>query len=138
MLKKVDKVEMSEAEVVDYLKIDGSFSQSTLTVVERKLAAATARANGIKLTSQQLQAAVDTFRKMKGLEKASATQEWLKNNNISVEALEQYIEENVLKSKLKDLLEKKTNKSKYLKSCEVGGIVREQIYTEWLHCALAS
>ncbi|MBW2091661.1 MAG: hypothetical protein JRI34_06000 [Deltaproteobacteria bacterium] len=135
--KKEREIEVAVAEVVDFLRINGQFGPALRQVVERKLAAEAARKNGARVTTKQLQKAFDTFRHINGLTKASDTEAWLNSMGISLEALEDYLETNLLVSKLKDQLYKKTGSSKkYLSSPEVKDTVRELAYQDWLAKAL--
>ncbi len=131
--KKEQEIEVAVAEVVDFLKINGQFGPALRQVVERKVAAQAARKNGIKVTTKQLQKAFDTFRHINGLTKASDTKAWLKAAGISLEAIEEYLETNLLISKLKDQIYKKAGSSKkYLSSSAVKDTVRELAYQDWL------
>ncbi len=123
---------VSVAEVVDYMRFTGQFLTGLREVVERKMAVATAGRKGLKITTQELQKAADAFRVVNGLNKASATEKWLSSRGITVEALEEYLQTNLLISKLKDDLEKKTAKTKYLNSPVVKETVREMIFQDWL------
>ena len=132
MAKKQQEMNVSVAEVVDYMRFTGQFLKGLHDVVERKLAIATARRKGLKVTPKELQKAADAFRVANGLNKASLTEKWMSSRGITVEALEDYLETNLLISMLKDDLEKKAAKTKYLKSNVVKETVREMIYRDWL------
>jgi hypothetical protein len=132
MAKKGVEIEVAVAEVVDYLRMTGRFSRALREVVARKVAVAAARKMKLRVTTAQLQKASDTFRMMHNLNKASDTNLWLKANGLTVEALEDYLEANLLINKLKDTLEKKTAKSKYLSSPIIQESIREMIYKDWL------
>ena len=132
MAKKGVEIEVAVAEVVDYLRMTGRFSRALREVVARKVAVAAARKMKLRVTTAQLQKASDTFRMMHNLNKASDTNRWLKANGLTVEALEDYLEANLLINKLKDALEKKTAKSKYLSSPIIKESIREMIYKDWL------
>jgi hypothetical protein len=79
-----------------------------------------------------LQRAADAFRTVKDLGKASDTQRWLNSAGISVEALEEFLETNILISKFKDRLEKKANKSKYCAHPGIQESIRDMAYQDWL------
>ncbi len=132
MAKKDVEIEVAVAEVVDYLRITGRFSRALAEVIERKVALAAAKKIGLKITTAQLKKASHTFRKMHNLSKASDTNQWLKANGMTVETLEDYLETNLLINKLKDQLEKKTAKKKYLSSPIIQESHREMIYKDWL------
>jgi hypothetical protein len=132
MAKETKELEISVAEVVDYLRITGRFTPALREVVERKITAEAAKKKGLKVTTQKLQKASDTFRAIHGLHKSSDTKRWLKSNGISEEILEEHLETNLLISMFKDQLEKKTSKTKYLSSQAIKESLRQSIYQDWL------
>jgi len=136
MAKKRNEIEVTVAEVVDYLRITGQFAPALREVVERKVTAEAARKSGIKITTAELQKAADAFRVVNDLSKASDTARWLRSTGLSVEALENYLEINILISKFKDTLEKKTSKTKYLSTAGIKESIRDMIYQEWLNSQL--
>jgi hypothetical protein len=136
MANKKQEVELAVAEVVDYLRITGQFAPALKAVVERKVTADAARKSGIKISTKQLQSAADTFRAMNGLAKASDTEKWLRQNGLTVEALEDYLETNILLNGFKSKLEKKAGAAKYMKAPIIKESVRELIYKDWLASAL--
>jgi len=136
MAKKGNEIEVTVAEVVDYLRITGQFAPALREVVERKVTAEAARKSGIKITTAELQKAADAFRVVNDLSKASDTAHWLRSTGLSVETLENYLEINILISKFKDSLEKKTSKTKYLSMAGIKESIRDMIYQEWLNSQL--
>jgi hypothetical protein len=136
MAKKKQELEVAIAEVVDYLRLTGKFAPALRDVVERKIAADAARKSGIKISTKQLQSAADTFRAINGLVKASDTEKWLKENGIAIEALEEYLETNLLINAFKNNLEKKANAAKYIKAPIIKESLRELIYRDWLSTEL--
>jgi len=131
-MAKAKEMEITVAEIVDYLKITGKFSPALQEVIERKIAAEEAKKMGIKVTGPQLQKAADVFRTVSNLSKASDTNRWMKSIGISADILEEYLETNILINKLKDALDKKTGKKKYQASAEIKESIREMIYKEFL------
>ena len=136
MAKKNAEVEVAVDEVVQYLRLTGEFIPALQAIRCRKLAALAAKKAGLKVTAGQLQKAADAWRVANGLIKASDTEAWLAANDLSVEALEAHLETNLLIEKLKDHLDKKTSKKKYLASKEIKEAVREMIYEDWLAKAM--
>ena len=133
--KGTKDLEISVAEVVDYLKIRGEFSPALAAVVRRKVAAEGARAAGLRATTAELQKAADAFRVVNDLHKAADTAQWLAANGLTLEALEDYLETNILISKLKDKLAKSAPK-KITGSAVVQECVRDAAYQQWLTEAL--
>ena len=136
MAKKINEIEVTVAEVVDYMRITNRFAPSLREVVERKIAVEEAKTRGLKVSTKELQKAADTFRLINDLSTASDTKAWLKSNGIALESLEKYLETNLMIYKLKDKLEKETNKSKFLSTQEVKEVIRDLIYEEWLRSRL--
>ena len=136
MAKKRNEIEVTVAEVVDYLRITGQFTPVLREVVERKVTAEAARKSGKKVTTAELQRAADAFRVVKDLSKASDTARWLRSAGISVETLEEYLETNILISKFKDTLERKTSKAKYISTPGIQESIRDMIYQDWLKSQL--
>ena len=136
MAKKNNEIEVAVTEVVDYMRVTGKFAPELSEVVQRKITVEAAKKSGIKASSKELQKVADSFRVVNDLNKASDTNKWLKSSGISLEYLEQYLETNLLISKFKDKLEKKTSKSKYQSSEGVKESIRDMIYQDWLESAL--
>jgi len=136
MAKKVNEIEVTVAEVVDYMRISDKFSPVLREVIVRKVTAEAAKKSGIKVTDTQLQSAADTFRAANGLNKARYSDRWLRCAGISLETLEGFLETNLLISKFKDKLEKKASKNKYLSTQGIKESVREMIYQDWLDSQL--
>ena len=132
---KKSEIQVSVKEVVDYLRIEGDFAPGLAKVVERKMAAQAARDAGIRVTARELQRAADGFRALRDLNKASVTAKWMKANGIEVEALEDYLETNILLAKFKDKLAKAAPKN-LVNSKAVKELVRALAYQEWLATAM--
>jgi hypothetical protein len=135
-MAKGKEIEVSVAEVVDYLKLNGGFSPALGEVVGRKVTAEAAKKSKIRVTTGELQKAADVFRIEMGLLKAKDTEKWLKSSGISVEAFEEYLETNLLIQKFKNSLEKKASKKKYASSVAIKDAMREMIYDDWLKGAM--
>ena len=130
------EIEISVAEVVDHMKLTGAFAPALTQVVQREYTAEAARKHGIKVTTGELQKAADVFRIDQGLFKASDTEAWLASQGITTEALEDWLETNILVYKFKNHLERKTNLKKHLSSSTVKATVRELAYQDWLKKAM--
>ena len=134
--KKDNDIEVAVAEVVDYMKLTGSFAPALRNVVQRKVTADAARKSKIKVTGAELQKAADAFRLANGLNKAKDTERWLRANGITLDALEEYLETNLLINKFKNQLQKKASKTKYLKTEGIQESIREMAYQDWLANAM--
>lgn len=127
-----DVHEVGVEEVVDYLRLTGQFKPALHEVITRKVAARIASEKGIKVTAKELQKAADAFRVTEGLHKVGDTNRWLKANGITLEALEEHLEANILVSKLKDVIEKDVPQSKVLTSEPVRTVVREAAFHDFI------
>lgn len=136
MARKPKELEVEVAEVVDYMKITGQFEPALREVVVRKIVAEKARKSGLKVTNQKLQKAADVFRISLGLTSAAQTTTWLEANGIALEALEAYLETNLLISALKDNLLKKAAKKPLYNSKRLREAARELVYQRWLKKAI--
>jgi len=127
-----NELEVSVAEVVEYLRISHEFSPVLKKVIDRKVTVSQAKKLGITVEDVELQRAADVFRVTHQLQKASDAEQWLRENRISDDSLEQYLEDNLMIDKFKHHLNKTTVKDKYLSSPEVTGQITEMIYQDWL------
>lgn len=125
-------IEIGVAEVVDYLRLSGQFAEALNEVVKRKIAVKAAKDNGIEIGEDELQRAADAFRIANGMNKASETEEWLASHGISLEALESFLETNLLVSKMKDKLVDDTDKEEYLASEAIQESIRNMVYGDWM------
>ena len=119
-------------EVLDYMRMTGTFAQVLDEVVKRGMTAQAAKNHGICVSAKELQKAADDFRVGRGLHKASSTKSWLQSNGLSLESFEEYLETNLLISKFQDLLEARARRQRYLPSRAVKHSLREMVYQAWL------
>jgi len=129
-------LDISVSDVVSYLRIEGGFSEALSNVVRRRLLLQAAEEAGIKATPQEVQRAVDAYRAIHGLHKASDTQAWMKSNGITADALEKHLEENVRISKTRDHLAE-TCAPSIADTPAVKALVRELSVEDWISRQLA-
>ena len=127
---KRNSIEVSPEDVQNYLRMKGQYGIYEQEVRERKMVSEAARKAGVKVSSGELQKAADGYRALMDLTKASATQNWLRKTGLSLDAFEEYLETNVLKSKFMDKLEKSS--TKYQKAKAVRQVAREMAFRDWL------
>jgi hypothetical protein len=130
------EIEISVAEVVDYMRITGRFGPFLNEVVRRKVTAEEAKRIGLKVSTSELQKAADAFRVANGLNKTEDTEDWLNSNGISLETLEEFFKTSLLIHKFKDSLARKTGKKKYFSSQGIKESVREMAYEDWVTMVL--
>lgn len=129
---KLDDLEVSVSEVVDFMRISGQFAPALHKVIERKIAADKAKEKGIGVTDEELQKVADGFRQMLGLTKAADTEEWLKTHGISLETLEKHLETNILVSKFIDGLESDADPAEIMSAPDIKDRVRESAFQKWM------
>jgi hypothetical protein len=127
---KPEELEVAVAEVVDYMRINGDFAPALAAVVDRKITAAAARAEGMDVSDEELQRAADRFRATRDLHRAEDTTRWLAANGLTVNALEHHLEEEILIRKFKNHLQQ--NSGDLSESNEVKAAVRKLAYQRWL------
>jgi hypothetical protein len=135
-MAKNKEIDVAVAEVVDFMRITGTFVPALRQVVARKITAQAAAKAGIKVTTGELQRVADTFRLANGLARAGDTKSWLKSEGISLEYFENYLETNLLINKFKDRLRKKAATNKYMASMGIQESLNEMIYQDWLTKAM--
>lgn len=127
----LDDVDVTVQDVVDYLRISGEFDAFLQTVTGRKLAVEAAKEAGIEVTDSELQEAADNFRSAMGLDRAEDTEKWLEAKGISIDDLENHLEENVMVYKWKTKLEEETDVEEILKDERVREDIRSHLFSEW-------
>jgi hypothetical protein len=80
--------------------MSGVYNQHIREVLARKYARERAERLGIAVTAEELQQAADDFRRLRGLDKADAFQDWLKASDFTLEEFEASLETDILISKM--------------------------------------
>lgn len=124
-------LQISVSEVVDFLRIEGGFSEALASVVRRKYLLRAADGAGIEATPEELQRAADAYRAMHGLHKAADTQAWMANNGITVDKLEKHLEENIRISKARDHIADECGPA-IAGAPKVKKLIRELAVEDWL------
>jgi hypothetical protein len=132
MPKPTPKPKIGVREVVDYMRMTGTFAQVLSEVVKRRMTTQAAKNEGISVSVRELQKAADDFRLDRGLDKASDTRSWLQSNGLSVRTFEKYLETNLLISKFQDLLAARARRHEYIPSRTIKKDLREMVYQDWL------
>jgi putative peptide maturation system protein len=91
-------------EVLHSLKVLGDLENLLDQLVEDRLIADAARAEGVVLDDDELQKAADTYRQSQGLQKAAETRAWLEKHYLAIEDLQARIERPLLRRKLAEHL----------------------------------
>src|SRR5262245_41056765 len=95
---------LSLSDVLRAAKVSGQFDRLLDQAIEDAVVAEVARAEGITVSDEELQAAADSFRQARGLQKASRTQSWLAERRLSVEDLQAFVERPLLRRKVAEHL----------------------------------
>ncbi len=94
-------------DIVNYFKLTGQYIKASDDVIRRKVTIETAKKQGIKASSLDLQTIFDTFRVSNKLNSSLDTYKWLESNSMSVETLIKHLEEDLLISEFKENLYQK-------------------------------
>jgi len=126
------EIEVKVSEVVDYLKLGGAFNTALEDVVQRKIAVAEAKKRGIEVTDEELQHSADLFRQLNNIRTADAASAWLDERGLTLDALETYLEENLLIFELKNRLVSAYDKASYFSTLERQEALRAAAYSEFI------
>ena len=97
---KVRDEDVSLKQLLLAMKVSGGLDSLLRAAINDVLVAQAAERHGISVSTEELQSESDRFRQNSGLEKASDTQAWLKQNNLDVEDFEARLERQILLRKL--------------------------------------
>ncbi|MFK7912638.1 MAG: peptidylprolyl isomerase [Pseudomonadales bacterium] len=127
---KINGTALSSEQLVSWLKLTGRFSSVINDMVQEKLTAVAARKQGLAVSDDDLQEAVENHRRIHGLFRVADANEFLDAAGASLEDYENFIEDGLLAAKLLDDVASETavtahfqgNKPDY-ESVEIGHIV---------------
>ena len=125
-------IEIQNDEVLNYLKIRGWYNTAKQEVIKRNILRTEAANMGIRIAAEELQEAVDMFRILRNLNKVKDTENWLKDHQIDFEALQDYLEINLLKMKIIEKIEKAKEFESLYQYPQVKEKMRNIIYNEWI------
>ena len=132
LLEKDNQIEVTAAEVSAYARITGRIVPALRDVLQRKVTAQAAGKAGITVSTAELQKAADYFRLAHGFNKARDTEDWLKSKAISIEALEEHLETNLLISKFKNYLVEEASPGKCSELPVGDESAKDKIYRDWV------
>jgi hypothetical protein len=136
LMAKVDEINVDISEVLDYTRLNGMFSTALTAVIRRKIAVAEAKKRGIVVSDEELQRNADNFRQVNNIRTVDATNEWLEGRGLTVEALEKYLEENIMIFELKRQLVGAYDREAYFSTVERRNDLMETAYSEFLAAAV--
>ena len=94
-MRKAD-TKISVAEILNYMKFEGTYQPTVDGVRQQKSTAEAARKAGFRVRGVELQKAADLYRLQRGLFRASDTEAWLDSNGLTREDLEDFLETDLL------------------------------------------
>ncbi len=103
MAKKVisiGNVQLNSDDIVNYLKFINEFDEIANKIVNDHLTIEAAKQRNISLSQDELQHAVDDFRRFAGLHRAKETQEWMEALNVTPDDFESFVSGLMLKNKM--------------------------------------
>ena len=130
-MKSDDKIEISIAEAVDYLRINNTFSEALEEVVKRKLAVSAAAQLGLAPTDGELLEAAGIFRASRGNFSPEDMERWMQDNGITPEVFESYLKTSIMVSKFKNYLEQKASKTTFFSDDIITERLRDLIFSRW-------
>ena len=95
-MKENHGLEKGVQEVIAYLRLTGEWPRVLQEIIQRKIIAQIARNSGLQVESKQLQRAADAFRLANELHSVRATKNWLRENHLTLDDLEDFLEANLL------------------------------------------
>jgi peptidylprolyl isomerase len=96
----VEEQSLSLREVLHAWKVAGHLERLLDQVVQERLIARAARAEGVAVSDEELQTVADAFRKAHGLHKATDMQTWLAERHLDIEDFQILVEQPLLRRKL--------------------------------------
>jgi hypothetical protein len=100
----MESLTISKADIIQQLRLTCKLPELIEQVATRKLIFATAEAEGIVATTEELQATSDRMRFIFGLKDADATWAWMKTNYLSLDDFEEFVQMTILSTKLSEKL----------------------------------
>lgn len=104
VLNEVAGRQITQCDVTTRLQLSGAWFDALSEIEDEALAAQAAAQEGLTVSDAELQNAVDEYRLSRELEKADDTHCWLESIGLSIEDVEQFLEADVLQSKLAEKL----------------------------------
>ncbi|MBH8554946.1 peptidylprolyl isomerase [Nostocaceae cyanobacterium CENA357] len=95
---------ISQNDIIHEIKLSYQIPAIVDGIISRKIIRGTAQGAGIKVETEELQAAADSLRMINKLENAENTWFWLQKHNLSLDDFEELVYYNVLSSKLAEHL----------------------------------
>jgi len=136
-MSKKDEIKLNVSDVVNYTKLSGAFSSALEEVVRRNIAVEEAKNRGLTASDEELQRSADLFRQMNNLRTADATDEWLAGRGLTLDILENFLEENILIYELKRQLVKEYDKKEFFSTPTRKNALIEAAYNAFLADAAA-
>lgn len=99
---KIDGNRYTAEDLLTYLKLNNQYDEVLDSFVRHKVSVLAAKKKGVEIAVDELQQGADDFRRLLGLHRAKETMDWLESQNLSLENVEQFLEEQLCKKKVID------------------------------------
>lgn len=132
----IEEINVAVQDVVNFMRVTDQFDDFLQEVIKRRLCVQAARESGLEVTDEELQEAADTFRRVRGLHSAPETENWLRNSQLTLEDLEEHLEENVLVYKWKQKLLEESDPKDIQSDPELRKSLTNQLLENWFEESL--
>ena len=131
-MANTEEIKLNVSDVVNFMRISGAFSSALKEVTRRKIAVDEAKSRGLSVSDEDLQKSADLFRQIQNLPTAEATDGWLAGRGLTLDVLENYLEENALIFELKRQLVAAYDKESYFSNLQRRNALMETAYEEFI------
>jgi parvulin-like peptidyl-prolyl isomerase len=100
ILAKIDNEEVRADDVLQFLRLAGKLDQIMEDLVTERLTILAARQSGIEVSADEVQERFDQIRRVQGLHRAKAAEEFLERLGLSLDEFEIYLTDQLYKEKL--------------------------------------
>lgn len=103
-MARLDNIKIDSDKIVEHLKHEIQLKEVQCKILHKEIVAQTAEERNIKVSSEEIQQAADTFRRTNNLENAEQTYQWLSDQLITAEDWEEGIHNRLLIQKVAEHL----------------------------------
>ncbi|MBA2962070.1 MULTISPECIES: peptidylprolyl isomerase [Ramlibacter] len=97
---KIDGQAISDAELLQTLKLTGQFQQLVEQFTSDRITVLAARKQGLRVSDEEIQERADQFRRVRGLHRASDTNKYLDARGIGLEEFQAFITDSLYREKM--------------------------------------
>jgi hypothetical protein len=96
---KINDETIDSEQFIKILKLTNEFPDLLENLIKDKVTVHEAKKSGISVSTEEVQKAVDEFRRYAGLHRAKDTQEWLDDQSLTLDDFETFMTERLYKNK---------------------------------------